>query len=80
MPHRSKTEDLQQSGRRDLLVGRLFGCFDSEEGRRGKRGFRWDALIASGIDNNRQHFNGTSFDVAGLLYIIPYQVRPGSTM
>ena len=38
----------------------------------GKRGFHWGSLIASGIDNNRQHFNATSFDVAGLLYIMPY--------
>ena len=36
----------------------------------GKRGLGWGALIASGIDNNRQHYNGTSFDVAGLLYLM----------
>ena len=30
--------------------------------------------IASGIDNNRQHFNGISLDVAGLLYIMPYVI------
>ena len=37
----------------------------------GARGFHRDSLIVTGI-NTRQYFNGISFDVTGLLYIMLY--------